>query len=238
MKLVVRGFFVLFFIVLAGALLTVAIAGSTKGSKAININANWSRSDAQKEFYQYEFPTMYNAVVKDLDTLYAKVGTATGDSLYKPVLKASRVWIDTVKTAALYIPGRIAVDTNDIAQHTITGILEVDTMAVNTTFLGNVGVDDSITIAGTSPVIGISYHTITYDPPSILAGAIFDSTFYFEGVNTSGVVAANPPYAFESDLEYAVYPVADDSVRIQLHNDAGAPVDGASGVWRLMRVDF
>jgi hypothetical protein len=149
MKLVLRGLLVSFFILAGGLLLTKAIAGSTKVSKAITINSNWSRADAQKEFYQYEFPQMYNAAIRDIDTLYTKAGTSTGDSLYKTVLSSRRAWVDTVKTAAVYIPGRIAVDTNNVAQFTVTGIIDVDTMKSGTTFLSAVDINGRIRATST-----------------------------------------------------------------------------------------
>jgi hypothetical protein len=80
---------------------TVVFAGATKGSKAIIINQNWSRSDAQKEFYQYEFPQMYNAVVKDIDTLYNHTTGATSDSIYASALKGIRVYADSMATRAV-----------------------------------------------------------------------------------------------------------------------------------------
>jgi hypothetical protein len=92
-----------------------AHAGTTKVSSPIIVNKNWDREDSRGQFYQYEFPQMYNKVVRDLDTLYYQVSSAgsgaSTDSIYKLRMKAQRAWIDTVKTAIVHFPGQIDVDT-------------------------------------------------------------------------------------------------------------------------------
>jgi hypothetical protein len=141
----------LLFVALCIAFGTISIpvidAGSTKASSPIIINQNWARADAQNEFYQFQFPTMYNVAIKDIDTLYAQVNNVVGpgvasDSIYKLRMKAQRLWVDTLKTAAIYIPGKIAVDTNAIAQFTVTGKIDVDTIAnAQLTITGMLDVD-------------------------------------------------------------------------------------------------
>ena len=72
---------VIWLVLAIGGALCFTYAGSTKQATTITINQNWVRADAQKEFYSYQFPTMYNKMLGDLDTLYVHAPAAPhGDS--------------------------------------------------------------------------------------------------------------------------------------------------------------
>jgi hypothetical protein len=136
----------LLFVALCIAFGTISIpvidAGSTKASSPIIVNDNWGRADARGEFYSYQFPVMFNAAIKDIDTLYSQLNNVVGsgvvsDSIYKLRMKALRLWVDTLKTATVYIPGKIAVDTNTVRMVTqkginSTGVVNTDSLQVGT----------------------------------------------------------------------------------------------------------
>jgi hypothetical protein len=140
------------------AVLSIAFAGSVKVSSSIPTNAKMNSTDVQREFYGGEFPSMYNAVIRDIDTVYSKVGLIKGSS----------------------------------------------------------------------------YATQTYNPPSINNAANKDSSFYFAGATTSSIVLINPPPAFEDGLNCRAWIPAADSVRIRIINFSAAPIDPASGTWKIV----
>ncbi len=85
--------------------------------------------------------------------------------------------------------------------------------------------------------IGISFFTVTVDPPSIAANTAVNVDVAVVGVLIGDEVIAFPPATLEAGLSgMALAVVANASVRLRIANSTIAAIDGAALVWRLMIV--
>jgi len=195
MKLVWSGVITIVSILIVGTILTMAIsagAANTRQAPYITATMDLGRSDIMQSFYAYTYPAMYNNVIRDLDSLYLYTGVSS-DSVYKIVAKLSRAWVDTIKTNTVYFPGAIAVDTNKIAQFTITGMLDVDTIKGNCVDKGNFTVDGLINTDSIGTALTCASTLKVVSTTSV------DSLY-----STKGIKSGGPLYATTGNLSSAV----------------------------------
>jgi hypothetical protein len=156
------------FAVVAVLLAVVAVFAATKTTSKTGTTG----LQGDREFQQ-ELRVKFNAAVDDIDTLMASVtgGDAAHDSVSATALDVQRVYVDSIKGGAVYVAGRVDVDTVQQDTLTVTGMLECDTLVGSLVATGTLKTVGAATLASVAGVVNTGRMNLS------VGTAIGDTTF-------------------------------------------------------------